>query len=288
MKKFMDIIHFKILDGTFWTDRLHLVSGCSPVSPGCLNCWMVAEARLRGNHPLPGVRMLHEGLLTPDKKHFNGTVRFNAHLLEKAIPKSNRRAPRVWAVWTDLHHEDLFREDIQKAYELFRSVPSDYFVVVTKRPERAVVDLRPLHALPNVIILVTMEDQERADKRAPDAVELAAQGWNVGILAEPLLGPLDIRTVTIGSGCFNDGKHPIKWIITGGESGPGARPARIEWVRSLRDQAVAAGVPFMFKSWGAWRPADLPAGKQGMAKVQRGDIGDGWLDGRTWSEGPDL
>ena len=49
---------------------------------------------------------------------------------------------------------------------------------------------------------------------------------------------------------------PIDWIIVGGESGPGARPMHPEWARSLRDQCEAAGVPFLFKQWGEWRPME--------------------------------
>lgn len=45
----------------------------------------------------------------------------------------------------------------------------------------------------------------------------------------------------------------LDWVIVGGETGPGARPMHPDWVRSVRDQCVAAGVPFFFKSWGAWR-----------------------------------
>lgn len=50
-----------------------------------------------------------------------------------------------------------------------------------------------------------------------------------------------------------DGK-PIDWIIVGGESGLGARPMHPDWARSLRDQCEAAGVPFLFKQWGEWKP----------------------------------
>jgi protein gp37 len=56
---------------------------------------------------------------------------------------------------------------------------------------------------------------------------------------EPLLGPLDNLDL-IG----------IDWAIVGGESGPGARPMRLEWVKSIRDQCASAGVPFFFKQWG--------------------------------------
>lgn len=50
---------------------------------------------------------------------------------------------------------------------------------------------------------------------------------------------------------FGGGLH---WVIVGGESGPGARPMHPDWARSLRDQCQAAGVPFLFKQWGEWKP----------------------------------
>jgi protein gp37 len=62
----------------------------------------------------------------------------------------------------------------------------------------------------------------------------------------------------------------IHWVILGGESGPGARPLRPEWVIAIRDQCRAAGVPFFFKQWGGTRK-----GKAGRM-----------LDGRTYDEKP--
>jgi protein gp37 len=63
------------------------------------------------------------------------------------------------------------------------------------------------------------------------------------------------------------------WVVCGGQSGPGAVPMRIEWVRSLRDQCVAAGVPFHFKQWGEHN--DLVwIGKKKLDRL---------LDGREWN-----
>lgn len=53
-----------------------------------------------------------------------------------------------------------------------------------------------------------------------------------------------------------DAEEPrIHWVISGGESGPHARPMHPDWARSLRDQCAAAGVPFMFKQWGEFGPS---------------------------------
>jgi protein gp37 len=65
-------------------------------------------------------------------------------------------------------------------------------------------------------------------------------------------------------------RDALGWVIVGGESGPGARPMHPDWARSLRDQCVAAGVPFFFKQWGGRTP------KAGGRE----------LDGRTWDEMP--
>lgn len=93
----------------------------------------------------------------------------------------------------------------------------------------------------------------------------------------------------------------IHWVIVGGESGHNARPMHPEWARSLRDQCEAAGVPFLFKQWGEWAPADGPAfmaagGKRSdlyvcmwgeMARVGKKAAGR-LLDGRTWDGAPTL
>jgi protein gp37 len=76
---------------------------------------------------------------------------------------------------------------------------------------------------------------------------------------EPLIGSLsDLRL---------DG---IDWVIVGGESGPGSRPIKEEWVLEIRDRCLEAGLPFFFKQWG------------GFHKKKAGRL----LEGQTWDEMP--
>lgn len=144
--------------------------------------------------------------------------------------------------------------------------------------------------LKNVWKGVSAEDQARADERIRFLTETAAViRW---ISAEPLLGAIDLERVLFEREHYQSGAHHyvdvlrggfwspkpfyrasqdgepkshftnhsdikdqlIDWVVVGGESGPGARPMHPEWVRSLRDQCVASGVPFFFKQWGAWKP----------------------------------
>lgn len=146
----------------------------------------------------------------------------------------------------------------------------------------------------NVWVGATVVNQSEADRDIPKLLSTPARVRFLSI--EPMLGPVDLRkdiggTLWIGGqrGCGGTHRHNgdpaghdegqgtswvvgdprmphhhhdnrcgrgIDWVITGGESGRGARPPHPDWFRSLRDQCAAAGVAFMFKQWGAWAPYD--------------------------------
>jgi protein gp37 len=130
--------------------------------------------------------------------------------------------------------------------------------------------------LPNVWLGVSVENQAAADERVPLLLQTPAA---VRFLScEPLLGPVDLTSIVTysygttsketnvlsgrsmtfmadGGGISTNPRDRIDWVIAGGESGPGSRPVHPDWVRSLRDQCQAAGVPFHFKQWGEWAPA---------------------------------
>ncbi|MBW8777125.1 MAG: phage Gp37/Gp68 family protein [Stenotrophomonas sp.] len=155
--------------------------------------------------------------------------------------------------------------------------------------------------LPNVWLGVSVEDQEAADVRVPLLLQVpAAVRW---LSVEPLLAPVDLSGWLFGreapcapcprdedcecgwSGRHKlDGEAALHWIVVGGESGARARPMHPDWARSLRDQCAAAGVPFLFKQWGAWEIASVENGHHGSVMPETGErytwLG---LDGRTQS-----
>lgn len=122
--------------------------------------------------------------------------------------------------------------------------------------------------LPNLWLGVSAENQETADARIPELLaipdSIAAVRW---LSLEPLLGPINFRWTDYahraagltyrdylerkGSVNHLESLQGIHWVVVGGESGPKARPMHPRWVRSLRDQCAAAGVPFFFKQWGS-------------------------------------
>lgn len=130
--------------------------------------------------------------------------------------------------------------------------------------------------LPNVWVGVSVEDQRRADERIPELLATpAAVRW---ISAEPLLGPVEIDQLCdgtldglTGNWAYGPDRQRLDWVVCGSESGAGARACDLEWVRSLRDQCISAGVPFFWKQHAInGRKVSLPE-----------------LDGRLWDEYPE-
>ncbi|MDD5501716.1 MAG: DUF5131 family protein [Candidatus Omnitrophica bacterium] len=169
--------------------------------------------------------------------------------------------------------------------------------------------------LTNIFCGVTVENQEQADKRIPILLQIPAAKRFVSV--EPMLGPVSFRWLsawpenapTTAMNPYNGGKtneydglRRLDWIIAGGESGPGARPCHPDWVRSLREQAVSAGIPFFFKQWGEWlhvTQGATPLPVEQVDGIRAFDFLDGqavrigkkqagrMLDGREWNEFPE-
>lgn len=185
--------------------------------------------------------------------------------------------------------------------------------------------------LSNVWTGFSAEDQATFDARAVAAAPLMRAGWLAWVSAEPLLGPIDLHFEEWRQDAPDESPYlalsrngqGIRWVVSGGESGPDARPCHPDWARSLRGQCLAAGVPFHWKQWGAWVPdgqampwlkdvigarnahvsrALFPDGSHLPDLTGRGTNGDRaivirrvgkkhagrLLDGREWNEFPDV
>ncbi|NUQ85214.1 MAG: phage Gp37/Gp68 family protein [Anaerolineales bacterium] len=226
-----------------WTESTwNPLTGCNKVSPGCKHCYAERMAK----------RLQAMGL----EKYRNGfRLTLHPEALEEPLRWSKPQYIFVNSM-SDLFHKDVPLTFIQRIFDVMRRAHWHQFQVLTKRAER-LLELDPVLAWsPNVWMGVSVENADYAYR-----IDLLRQ-TNAAIKflsCEPLLGPLP-----------NMNLQGIHWVIVGGESGPHARPMAQEWVRSIRDQCQAAGVPFFFKQWG------------GTRKKKTGRL----LDNRIWDELP--
>ena len=250
-----------------WTDATwNPVTGCTRVSPGCVNCYIdwAPPFRVEGRHftDRDGNRSHAIGATTG--------VRLHPDRLDWPLRKRSWRGKRGFVCsLADLFHDDVPDEYIARVFAVMALTPEVTYQVLTKRPARMRALLAsgtfagmvwrdvddPSWPLPNVWMGVTVEDQERADQRIPILLDTpAAVRW---LSCEPLLGPVDLDATGMGvTGTSGPESRPsaVDWVVAGGESGPNARPMHPSWARSLRDQCATAGVPFLFKQWGEWAP----------------------------------
>jgi protein gp37 len=157
---------------------------------------------------------------------------------------------------SDLFHKDIPFDFIESVFQVMCKASHHRFQVLTKRSSRLTALAGQLPWPENVWMGVTVENADYVS-RIDDLRKTAA---SVKFLScEPLLGPIPQLDL-----------EGIDWVIVGGESGPGARPMDPKWVVDIRDQCLAADVPFFFKQWG------------GVNKKLAGRI----LQGRAWSQMP--
>ena len=232
-----------------WTDATwNPVRGCTKISPGCKHCYAERFAeRFRGvqGHPYEqgfDLRLVPEKLMEPLEWRESRMVFVNS--------------------MSDLFQDDVPEDYIEAVCCVMVAARWHTFQVLTKRAARMRQllsrKLRFAASAPNIWWGVSVEDRRHG---LPRISELAASPARVRFLSvEPLLedlGRIDLRG--------------IHWVIVGGESGPGARPMKPEWVLSIREQCGEHAVPFFFKQWG------------GKRKSAAGRV----LEGRTYDEFPE-
>lgn len=228
-----------------WTESTwNPTTGCDKISAGCKNCY--AE------------RMAERLQAMGQPNYVNGfSLAMHPHMLDAPLRWKKPKTIFVNSM-SDIFHKDVPIEFIRRVFEVMRSAHWHRFQVLTKRAERLEEIAPQLHWAPNIWMGVTVESEKYIHRidclRRTDA--------KIKFLSlEPLLSPL--RELKL---------EKIDWVITGGESGPGARAMESSWVEDIRDQCVGKDVPFFFKQWG------------GVNKKRAGRL----LDGRTWDEMPQL
>ena len=226
-----------------WTEiTWNPVTGCTKISHGCKHCYAERMAK----------RLQAMGM-TKYRQGFRPAV----HEAALAEPPRWKRPSYVFVnSMSDLFHQSIPTAFIQAVFAVMNETPQHVFQVLTKRPARAAQMSPTLTWTPNIWLGASVE----SEPWLPRVQHLRTTGAVVKFLSlEPLIGPLP-----------NLDLHAIDWVIAGGESGPRARPLEGDWVREIRDNCVAHGVPFFFKQWG------------GVFKKRTGRL----LDGRTWDEMP--
>ena len=208
-----------------------MITGCTKISDGCKNCYAEAMAIRFG-------------------RDFSKVVCHEEKLDE---PTRWQRPRKIFVCSTsDLFHDHVPIEFIDKVFAVMAANPRHTFQVLTKRTARMYAYLQYATSngykpLPNVWIGTTIENQNMADTRMPFLMRCEAVIRFVSI--EPMIGPVDISKYM--SGCYGH----LDWVIVGGESGPAARLCLKSWVDAVVEDCKTYSVPLMFKQWGTWLPA---------------------------------
>ena len=278
-----------------WTDATwNVTTGCTKVSPACARCYIERTPPFRMN----------------GRRFVKGHIPLQLHENRMTWPLDRWKTPKKIFVdsLSDLFHEDVPFEFIKRVRDVMAEAQRHTFQLLTKRPERMLEFTRWLAGVDDISIAewprnvwlgCSAENQHFADKRIPLLLQTPAAVRFIS--AEPLLEAVDLsgplngypeqvsaREYVSHDMAIDAGDRSLEgqlcseeeWrqtapsldqVIVGGESGPRFRHTQLEWVRSVRDQCVAAGVPFFFKQWGG--PTSKSHGRM--------------LDGRTWDEFPE-
>lgn len=253
-----------------WTESTwNPITGCSKVSAGCKNCYALRDwPRLAKNE-----KSIYFNRAFTD-------VAFHQDRLDQPIRWKKPRKIFVNSM-SDLFHEDLSFDVIDKVFATMLLAPWHTYQVLTKRPEIMVdwlstrlplleekmadlsafftADQIKLHPelkkstaglingpMSHIWLGTSVEDEKAASTRLPLLKEIKKYTKVAWVSAEPLIRPYSIEE-------FADS---IDWFVLGGESGPNARIMQQEWVYSFVEQCRKYGVPFLFKQWGEWAPVN--------------------------------
>ena len=239
--------------GIEWTESTwNPVTGCDKISPGCKYCY--AE------------RMAERLQAMGQSNYKNGfALTLQPQMLE--LPLQWKKAQTIFVnSMSDLFHNDIAFSFLDQIFDVIRRTPQHTYQILTKRSARMRKYFASRAVPRNVWLGVSVENRKYGLPRIDDLRQIKAGIRFLSI--EPLLD--DVGKINL---------RGIHWVIVGGESGPKARPMKVEWVESIQEQCEQNGVAFFFKQWGGWG-AD---GKK-RAKKNNGRI----FAGKTWDAMPRL
>jgi protein gp37 len=279
------------------------ILGCDRLSPGCDRCYAITQARIRAGNPNPKVAEAFAGLTLRTDSGIDWTGQVNLLPDRLMQPLAWRKPETVFVnSLSDLFHKNVPDDFILQVFAVMAVTPRHTYQVLTKRHGRMrsllnredfAADVHALAVqldghtarrrdwpLPNVHLGVSVEDQKRADLRIPALIGTpAAVRW---LSCEPLLGEVMLHELynhlpwsntefgtlcACGAAITRDSVHchgdAIGWVVAGGESGPGARPCDLEWLRSLKEQCAETGTAFFAKQLGSVLGKQLGAGSKG-------------------------
>lgn len=257
--------------GLWWDRNWELLNGCQEVSPACTNCFAMKYVKR-----FESTQERWQGLLTDDGR-WNGAIKLCEDNLY--LPKRVKK-PTVWFVTErgDIFHPSVPNWFLIEMWKTMEVTPWHTYVVLTKRAggmmrffkllHRKPVEFSGIAPLENVYLGVTVEINN-ARWRIADLLEI--NGYKKFISYEPALGSLELSGV-----CITTDKGDIRsWcdingIIVGCESGPHARETKMEWIRDVKNQCVAAGVPVFIK----------------QAKIDGKLVKMPEIDGKVWNQLP--
>ncbi len=227
-----------------WTESTwNPVTGCTKISLGCKNCYAERMA----------LRLQAMG----QPNYTNGfDVSIHEHVLE--LPLKWKKPQTIFVnSMSDLFHKNVPTSFIKKMFKVMNGANWHRYQVLTKRSGRLRILASKLNWQQHIWMGVTVESKEYTH-RIDDLRQTKAKVKFLSL--EPLLGP--IPKINLSG---------MDWVIVGGESGPGARPIKEEWVIDIKNQCQKEDVPFFFKQWG------------GVNKKKTGRK----LEGRYWDEIPE-
>ena len=206
-----------------WTETTwNPVTGCTKISDGCKHCYAERMA----------TRLQAMGV----EKYRNG---FDLTVHESVLEDPLRwKTPRLVFVnsMSDLFHESIPAVFIESVFRVMNQASQHTFQMLTKRPGRVMELDHGLIWTPNIWLGTSIESKEWLDQLA----KLKESNAHTKFLSlEPLLGPLPDLDLA-----------GIDWVIVGGESGPGARPMKADWVRGNTRQLPAKRRPVFLQAMG--------------------------------------